>query len=334
MKTWAAVDGALVQWGERLFYPPNRIVKPDPTPRLGTLTRRKAALVRRRIEAVVVRHAPEVVIKVVGGGRGMRAIAAEFNYISRDGSLAVEDDRGDRRLGKDALRDLADQWRCGGCWIPEVSQRREAINITLSMPRGTDPDLVLRAARAFARHELSTNRYVMALHSDQAHPHVHLIVRAQARSGERANFWAEHHRWRHVFATQLRSLGVDAEATSQPIRGENRSTRPLWRRPNGGDQDPQEERTPAKSGESYYRNRVVMMKVWSHIMLALNESPDPADRRLAGQIASFVRDSPFIVEVMGPRSVQQLQPQAERPDRRLSEARTRTRPRHERELTR
>lgn len=28
------VDGVLVQWGERLFYPANRIVKSPPTPRL------------------------------------------------------------------------------------------------------------------------------------------------------------------------------------------------------------------------------------------------------------------------------------------------------------
>ena len=34
MSTGQTVDGVLVQWGERLFYPSNRIVKPQPTPRL------------------------------------------------------------------------------------------------------------------------------------------------------------------------------------------------------------------------------------------------------------------------------------------------------------
>jgi len=34
MSTGAEVDGVLVQWGERLFYPGNRIVRSGSTPRL------------------------------------------------------------------------------------------------------------------------------------------------------------------------------------------------------------------------------------------------------------------------------------------------------------
>lgn len=63
------VDAVLVQWGERLFYPANRIVKSPPTPRLDTLMRRKAAVIRQRIDATV-RRAPQVMVKVTGGGRG------------------------------------------------------------------------------------------------------------------------------------------------------------------------------------------------------------------------------------------------------------------------
>ena len=63
------IDGVLVQWGERLFYPASRIVKPAPTPRLDTMTRRKAAVIRQRIEATVMRWAPQVWSK----GHGRRA---------------------------------------------------------------------------------------------------------------------------------------------------------------------------------------------------------------------------------------------------------------------
>ena len=49
----STVDAALVHWGERLFYPSNRIVKTAPLPRLLTLQRRKAAVIRRRIVATV-----------------------------------------------------------------------------------------------------------------------------------------------------------------------------------------------------------------------------------------------------------------------------------------
>jgi hypothetical protein len=110
----ASIDGVLVQWGERLFYPPSRIVKAAATPRLGTLARRQAAVIRRRIEATVARRSVQVMVKVTGGGRGMAAIAARFRYISKNGRLDIEDDRGVVREGKEALHDLVEQWRHGG----------------------------------------------------------------------------------------------------------------------------------------------------------------------------------------------------------------------------
>ena len=57
------------------------------------MLRRKAAVIRGRIVATVTRRAPQVMVKVTGGGRGMTAIAAHFRYISKNGRLQVEDDR-------------------------------------------------------------------------------------------------------------------------------------------------------------------------------------------------------------------------------------------------
>lgn len=34
------IDGILIQWGDRLFYPGNRIVKSQPQPKLGALAAR------------------------------------------------------------------------------------------------------------------------------------------------------------------------------------------------------------------------------------------------------------------------------------------------------
>jgi len=148
------VDVVVVQWGQRLFYPSNRIVKPAPTPRLDTMTRRKAAVIRRRIEATGTGRAPQVMVKVTGGGRGMAAIAAHFRYISKNGRLDIEDDRGVVREGKEAVHDLTEQWRYGGSLIDDVGHRREALNIMLSMPHGTDARVVQKAAREFAQAEL------------------------------------------------------------------------------------------------------------------------------------------------------------------------------------
>ena len=160
----------LVQWGGRLFYPRNRIVKPMPPARLDALTQRKAAVVRSRIAATVSRRVPQVMVKVTGGGRGMAAIAAHFRYISKNGRLDIEDDRGVVSDGKEVVHDLVEQWRFGGSLIEEVSHRREAFNIMLSMPQGTDPRIVRQAAREFAQAELKDHSYVMVLHEHQANP--------------------------------------------------------------------------------------------------------------------------------------------------------------------
>jgi hypothetical protein len=106
------IDGILITWGDRLFYPGNRVVKVKPQPKLsGDAARQRAAAIRQRIEATVVRRAPQVMVKVTGGGRGMKAIAAHFRYISKNGRLEIEDQRGETMRGKDSLHDLADEWR-------------------------------------------------------------------------------------------------------------------------------------------------------------------------------------------------------------------------------
>jgi hypothetical protein len=113
MTSGPSINGVLVQWGERLFYPRNRVVKPMPPARLDALTQRKAAVVRSRIAATVSRRVPQVMVKVTGGGRGMAAVAAHFR-ISKNGRLNIEDDRGVVSNGKEAVHDLVEQWRFGG----------------------------------------------------------------------------------------------------------------------------------------------------------------------------------------------------------------------------
>ena len=94
------IDGVLIQWGDRLFYPGNRVVKVKPQPKLaGGAARQRAADIRERIEATVVRRAPQVMVKVTGGGRGMKAIAAHFRYIGKNGRLDIEG-----RTGRDDAR--------------------------------------------------------------------------------------------------------------------------------------------------------------------------------------------------------------------------------------
>ena len=137
MKSNPTIDGVLVQWGERLFYPGNRIVS-SRTPRLGPF-RSRAELIRSRIEATV-RRAPQVMVKVTGGGRGMKAIAAHFRYITKNGRLEIEDDRGVVEQGKDALKDIEHQWQFGGAYIEPVRTSLERPS-TLCCPCLEEPIL-------------------------------------------------------------------------------------------------------------------------------------------------------------------------------------------------
>ena len=57
-----------------------------------------------------------------------------------------------------------------------------------SMPAGTPPDKVLAAVKNFAREEFGLkHRYAMVLHTDEPHPHVHMVVKAVSEQGVRLN---------------------------------------------------------------------------------------------------------------------------------------------------
>jgi hypothetical protein len=286
------IDGVLIQWGDRLFYPGNRIIKVPPQPRLGAdLARRHAATIRARIEATVVRRAPQVMVKVTGGGRGMKAIVAHWRYISKAGRLDIEDERGQTVRGKDALAELAEDWRYGGTRIDDVGDRREAYNIMLSMPRGTDALIVQRAAREFVQAELADHKVVMVLHDHQANPHVHISVRAESKHGHRLNpRKADLHRWRETFAEKLRGWGVEAEATRQASRGATRNYDALWRVKAGQDGRLLKSRPRLKTNPASRVSREQAVQAWRHIANVLAASGEPGDRSLAQAVARFVRE--------------------------------------------
>ncbi len=292
------IDGVLIQWGDRLFYPGNRIVKTKQQPKLGALAaRQRAAAIREHIEATVVRRAPQVMVKVAGGGRGMNAIAAHFRYISKNGRLDVEDERGETLRGKHTLPDLADDWRFGGTLIDDIGDRREAYNIMLSMPRGTDQLIVQRAAREFAQFELADHKYVMVLHDHEANPHVHISVRAESKHGKRLNpLKADLHRWRETFAEKLRGHEVEAEATRQTTRGHVRNYEPLWRINANDEGRLRTTRPTTKSGAKTMATRAAAVVAWRAIARALAASSNKVDRHLAQSVYTFVGEMPVLAD--------------------------------------
>jgi hypothetical protein len=183
---------------------------------------------------LTVHRAPEVVVKVSGGGRNAGGVKAHFAYLARHGKLDIETDDGRVLNGHGAPRELVEDWNLdagrASTGVGRSSPGRGAKqvhNIVLSMPRRTNPEKLLSAARAFAKDEFEgRNRYALVLHTDQEHPHVHLVVKAIGLNGERLRIQRETLRtWREHFAKQLRSRGIAANATHRAVRGENRAAK-------------------------------------------------------------------------------------------------------------
>jgi hypothetical protein len=182
--------------------------------------------------------APEVMVKVTGGGRDGQGVAAHFDYIGRKGELEIETDDGqllaERHLGKRLVED----WdldiyakRIDRRWLTKNQIRRIpklVHNITLSMPAKTDAQKVLAAARAFATENFALkHRYALALHTDTPHPHVHLTVKAESEEGQRLYIRkATLRQWRANFARHLREQGIDANATPRAVRWQRPSHKP------------------------------------------------------------------------------------------------------------
>jgi len=60
--------------------------------------------------ARTVRRAPEVLVKVSGGGNSLGGVAAHFRYITRKGNLELETDDGERVTGTGVASHLVEDW--------------------------------------------------------------------------------------------------------------------------------------------------------------------------------------------------------------------------------
>jgi hypothetical protein len=179
-------------------------------------------------------RAPEVMVKVLTrGGQNLGAVGRHLDYLNRKGELEIETDDGQRLKGKEIEKDLLLDWDLD----LEQDRRTEKLEprpgrtppklvhkVLFSMPAGTPPDKVLAAVKNFAREEFGLkHRYAMVLHTDEPHPHVHMVVKAMSEQGVRLNIRKGTLReWRWVFARHLRAQGVAANATERFVRGENK----------------------------------------------------------------------------------------------------------------
>jgi len=307
----AYVDGFLVAWEAGEYeaqvksmrqrseaLTPGVPIPPQASGKSGVSHAKRAQAIRVRL-ALTVRKAPEVMVKITSSSKGMRQIGRHLDYISRKGQIDVEDQDGAIVRGRDEFKDLKEIWRYGGPEeIGDVSDRRDTLNIVFSMPAHTDEVSMKRAVRAFAGKEFEGHPYVFAYHTQAtdpdpdppAHPHVHLAVKVHGQDGRRLNpRKADLQRWREDFAAALRDHGIEANATSrlarlQRNRGAKRLVLAIEERnealhsvgSGGGDRS---------RAERLETDRVAYYGLARDV---LSQSEDPADRKLASDLRSYL----------------------------------------------
>ena len=185
-----------------------------------------------------VRHVPEVIVRVSSAqSNDFGAVRKHLDHIARRGALGLETDSGNvvrgarvgRRLMEEMDLDLEEYRRRLELTIPSRRRLPKLVHkIVLSMPQGTPPGGLLAAARGFLRAEFGIeHRYAFVLHTDRAHPYVHVIVKAVSEHGVRLSIKKPAlRRWRLEFARHLREQNIAANATERAVRGQIRESKP------------------------------------------------------------------------------------------------------------
>ena len=176
-------------------------------------------------------HTPEVMVKVLPkGATNLAAVSKHIDYVGRKGELEMETDDGRTLQGAEVGNKLLQDWDLD---LDEY-RRKSGLNaglgkppprlvhkLVFSMPPGTAPEKVLKAVQIFCREEFALkHRYVLGLHTDEPHPHVHVVLKAASEQGQRLHIRkATLREWRVSFADHLRAVGVAANATPRVLRG-------------------------------------------------------------------------------------------------------------------
>lgn len=263
-----------------------------------------------------VGRTPEVMVKVINkGSSSVAGVGGHVGYIGRQGEVALETDEGEVLQGQEVGNALLEDWNL------DLIQDRGKINLTpnkpkqpprlvykliFSMPAGTPPEKVQAAVRNFAREEFALkHRYVMALHTDEPHPHVHLVLKARSEEGRRLYLRkATLRQWREGFASHLRALGVAANATPRHVRGETRPRKSdgIYRAMSRGESTHFRKRVEAVHGElvkgklqvesgkaKLIRTRQEVRRGWQAVSDQLTRQGHP---EIAAQVKRYVEQMP------------------------------------------
>jgi hypothetical protein len=185
-----------------------------------------------------VRRVPEVIVRVSSPqSNDFGSVRKHLDHIARHGELGLETDYGEvvrgrgvgRRLMQEMDLDLEEYRRRLELTVPRGRRLPKLVHkIVLSMPPGTPSAGLLAAARNFLRDQFGIeHRYAFVLHTDRAHPYVHVVVKAISERGVRLHIKKPTlRRWRLAFAHHLREQNIAANATERAERGQIRESKP------------------------------------------------------------------------------------------------------------
>jgi hypothetical protein len=261
-------------------------------------------------------------IKVSGGARTARGVGQHLDYIGREGEGAVETDDGVLHQEKGFEKSLLKDWDLDLDPYRRHTERSVAAgrapprlvhNLVFSMPKGTPADKLYEAVQRFTTEKFALqHRYAMALHTDQGHPHVHVVLKAGSERGDRLYIRkATLREWRRDFAEYLRDIGIEANATERAVRGQTRDSKPdgIYRAMQRGESIHLRERAesvarelgrgrfePGPSDERIRATRMDVMRGWE----ATAESLAKAG---SGDLANLIRQ--FVDQMPAPTTERQ-----------------------------
>ena len=257
------------------------------------------------------------------GTNSLQSVKNHIGYIGRRGKVELTSDDDEKLQGNGIADQLIADWDLeleslrGKSDLTASSKKSSpklVHKILFSMPPGTDSGKVLAAVQNLCREEFGLkHRYAMALHTDEPHPHVHVLVKAMSEQGERLHIRKENlRRWRLEFARHLRTLGVPANATLRSVRGEMRTHKPdgIFRASERGSSTHMRERATLVAREIFAgtlqseRGKAKLLKTRQDIRRAWNAVADMLSNDRHSALASKVRR--FIDQMPPPRTEKEL----------------------------
>ena len=128
-----------------------------------------------------------------------------------DGVRLVDQD-GNKIATEEQIVELADDWRVHE--MSDAARRRGVLSrvMELSAPIGSDPKAVHKAAQEWAHNYFVNRSWVMALQTDEPHPHVHMTYAVRDHEGRRSYFKIGQFRWLYTcWVACLQDNGIDVE---------------------------------------------------------------------------------------------------------------------------